>query len=159
MSRNFKSKKGSGDVWNPKIMPDGETKLEADDNDFIDGTYVEKKENVGEYKSTVYVLEKEETGDEVSVWGNAVLNDQFKNIPVGSFIRIKYLGGKLKKRVPVGEKFSEKKKNFYFDWEVFVDEDSKPAPAAAQPRNMAPALQPQNDAASFNNAEEDSLPF
>jgi hypothetical protein len=79
----------------------------------LEGVLVDKKENVGPNNSKLFTIEKK-GGEKVSVWGSAVLDKLF-TLPVGSTIRIEYLGKKKGKR---GTEFR--------DYMIEVDEDTMP---------------------------------
>lgn len=67
---------GDADVWDKK--------------DPLEGKFTKMEENVGPNNSSLYTIE---TSDgPVKAWGNAVLNGRFEEIPVGSPVRITYLG-------------------------------------------------------------------
>jgi hypothetical protein len=56
----------------------------------VQGLLVDKKGNVGDNASNLYVIE---TADgNVSVWGSAVLDSKFSNIKVGTEVKVEYLG-------------------------------------------------------------------
>lgn len=55
------------------------------------GVYISKEENVGPNESNLYNIQIEDSST-VGVWGNTLLDNRFKNIVIGSEIRIVYLG-------------------------------------------------------------------
>lgn len=66
----------------------------------IEGTYVEKKTNVGMNSSNIYVLK---SGDKsVGVWGSTVIDGDMAMIPMGSEVRIEALG---EQRSKIGTKY------------------------------------------------------
>ena len=71
------------EVWSPKK-----------ENDSIEGVYVKKKENVGENKANLYILDVD--GVRRSVWGSTVLDDKMDDVAPGDKIRITYLGKEKK---------------------------------------------------------------
>lgn len=55
------------------------------------GVYVSMEENVGPNNSKLYTIERED-GSRIGVWGNTMLDDKFKDIEIGTEIKIVYLG-------------------------------------------------------------------
>jgi hypothetical protein len=82
----------------------------------LEGVLVAKQENVGPNNSFLFTVEKK-GGKKVAVWGSAVLN-KLNTLPIGSLIKIEYLGKKKGKR---GTEFR--------DYDIQVDEDTRPASA------------------------------
>ena len=56
----------------------------------IQGIYTGKREKVGPNDSNLYALEVK--GEKIGVWGSTVLDTHFDQIPIGSEVRIEYLG-------------------------------------------------------------------
>lgn len=77
---------GSGTTWKP------------DEQKVIFGTYRAKKTNVGPNNSNVYVIKEDDQDEPTSVWGSTVLDSRFEEIPVGSRVKIEYLGEEKGKR-------------------------------------------------------------
>lgn len=69
---------GSGNMWDESTGP-------------VTGTYVKKRSDVGPNSSMVYTL-RFENGEEVGVWGSSVIDTKFKEIPVGSLVKVEFLG-------------------------------------------------------------------
>lgn len=91
MSENNWIEAGSntGDSWKPE-----------NEGDTLIGVLIGKKENVGINNSNVYLIEeKDKAGELTSVWGSTVLDTKFSEIPVGSKVKIEYLG-KVKSKAP-----------------------------------------------------------
>lgn len=82
----------------------------------LEGVLVAKQENVGPNNSFLFTIEKK-GGKKVSVWGSAVLN-KINTLPIGSLIRIEYLGKEKGKR---GTEFK--------NYKIQVDEDTRPVSA------------------------------
>lgn len=76
----------SGNTWKPE-----EQKI-------IFGTYRTKKVNVGPNNSNVYVIQEDDQDEATSVWGSTVIDARFEEIPVGSRVKIEYLGEEKGKR-------------------------------------------------------------
>ena len=57
----------------------------------MQGLYVEKKDCLGPNSSTIYTLEVPNVG-KVGVWGSQVLDARMAQVPVGSEVRITFLG-------------------------------------------------------------------
>lgn len=64
----------------------------------IIGKFIGKKSNVGPNASNIYNLVNEEDGEIWGVWGSAVIDSKFEEIPLNSRVRIEYLGKKPGKR-------------------------------------------------------------
>lgn len=65
--------------WNPKVS-----------DDEITGTFIEKKESVGEYKSNLYRIQD---GDEIiNVWGKKQLDSLMDLVSLGDKIILRYVG-------------------------------------------------------------------
>jgi hypothetical protein len=62
------------------------------EGDTIQGLLTQVKENVGINNSKVYMIEQEGAEEATSVWGSTVLDTKFQEIPVGSEVKIEYLG-------------------------------------------------------------------
>lgn len=65
-------------TWNPEI------------GDKIDGKLKEIKQNVGKYKQSLYILEK--NNKKTEIWGKTHLNQLMDEIKVNDYIRITYNG-------------------------------------------------------------------
>ena len=68
---------------------------------FIVSLNVEKKDGLGANNSTIYTLEVPNVG-KVGVWGSQVLDARMAQVPVGSEVRITFLG--LQKAKVAGRK-------------------------------------------------------
>lgn len=120
----FKSTKGSGNVWNPKKDSDGNERVEAKPSDFLDGFYVDRRDGVGEFNSSVFTFRNKETDEETDVWGDTVLTSELDKIRLGKYVRVQWHGKKFKKAFQNAKTFTQT--NSFHDWEVFVDDDVKP---------------------------------
>lgn len=158
MSRNWKSKSQLGTVWNPKVDANGAPRFEATEEDFIEGTYVDRKDNVGQYNSTVYNIQSDD-GEIQAVWGDTVLNGEMNKYKFGMYLKIKFAGRKRKKDVKDSVPMNDK--NSFWNWEVFYD-DSTGEPVSANDVNDAistPSLTPGNNSLGDSNGSTDDLPF
>jgi hypothetical protein len=63
-----------------------------DKSEPIQGVYKRQKTGIGQNESNQYVLETKD--GEVAIWGSAVIDSKFEQIPVGSEVRIKFEGKK-----------------------------------------------------------------
>lgn len=72
---------GSGESWKPERV-----------GDIIFGTYKAMKTNVGRHNSNVYVIQEDDKDEPTNVWGGTVIDGRFEEIPVGSRVKIEYLG-------------------------------------------------------------------
>lgn len=68
-------------VWKPERI-----------GDEISGKYIRKEEDVGVYHSNKYTLENE--NGEIEVFGSTVLDNKFKDVPLGHEVKIIYQGEK-----------------------------------------------------------------
>lgn len=73
-----------------EVNPDTQDMWDFRSQPTIQGLYVAKKENVGENKSNIYVLNV--ANEKVGVWGSVVLDSRFEQIAIGSEVKIEYLG-------------------------------------------------------------------
>jgi len=89
LDRNKYNEVGGGDtsaMWPAKGV-------ELNVGDSIEGVYVEKKVVKANNKDTnIYILESK--GVPVGVWGSAVLDSKFAQIPLNTAVGIEYLGRK-----------------------------------------------------------------
>jgi hypothetical protein len=72
---------GGGSYWNY---------TEAGKGAVVQGIYTDKKEHVGDYDSTVFVIKTAE--GIVNVNGSTVLERKFNDVSLGDEVRIEYLG-------------------------------------------------------------------
>jgi len=156
----WESTKGSGNSWNPTKDEDGDPRTEATPEDYLDGYYVDKKENVGQYNATVYTLQKED-GEKVDVWGTTALNGEMDKVRMGSFIRIKWLG---KLPTKAGALIPEKKRkstDSFHSWEVLVNKKKEPIGGAKLATEKVPSNAGTGSGKSGESKkeEEDDLPF
>ena len=87
--------KQNNEGWQ-EINPTTEEMWDPEEDKVIQGIYVSKKENVGPNESNVYVLN---VGDKkIGIWGSTILDDRFKEIPLGCEVRIEYLGEQKTKK-------------------------------------------------------------
>lgn len=86
-------------IWDPQ-----------NEGDFIEGIYVEKEEEVGNFNSNMYHFNSD--GQIIKVWGSTVLDGLMKKVGLNSKVMIKYGGIKGKK-------------NKYKTFRVFEDENYK----------------------------------
>jgi len=89
-------------TWIPEEMPE------------LEGTLLENKNNVGVFKSSLWKLQ---TPDEMifTVWSSTVLGSLLGKVPMGSYVKIVYLGKKKNK----------KGHSQYKDFQLFVSEDTE----------------------------------
>jgi len=90
MSNNNWTEAGNtGDAWKPE-----------QEGDTIQGKYIAHKTDVGMNNSNVYVVQIKGESEPKSIWGSAVLDNKFQEIPLNSEVRIEFLG-KIKGKGPV----------------------------------------------------------
>jgi len=97
-----------------KIQPKNTDTWNFEVNNELEGKYKGMKENVGKNNSRLYFVEKT-VGEEVSFWGSSLLDNQMRSVPVGSFVRIHYLGMAI----------AEKSKRSYKNFEIEVDKQTE----------------------------------
>lgn len=94
-------KKAAGTGLSRGVRWTSEPQSEADKSVYvgaeIQGVYTDKRENIGQYLSNVYEIKTKEHGL-LGVWGNAVLDSLFEEIPVGSEVKITHLGRQAPKK-------------------------------------------------------------
>lgn len=146
---NYKSRSDLGTTWNPKKDEAGNPRYVATEDDYIEGVYVDRKDNIGQYNSTVYNIEKPD-GSIIAVWGDTVLDKEMDKYKFREFIKIKFEGRALKKDVKAGSAFTDK--NSFWTWKVYVDESYTPG-ASASAESAHDSIQPP----VISNS--DSLPF
>jgi hypothetical protein len=84
------------DEWENRGMK--ETGMETDGmwdfntNPVFEGVFVEKRENVGENGSNIYVCESSEDNNRYGIWGSAILDTRLSNIKAGEEVGIAYIG-------------------------------------------------------------------
>lgn len=66
-------------IWDPTAIGDS-----------IQGIYIEKEENVGQYNSNLYTLKNKD--GEIKFWGSTVLDNLMEKVPFGREVRITYMG-------------------------------------------------------------------
>ena len=62
------------------------------EDESIQGIYVDKKINIGDNNSNIYVLATDDGN--IGLWGSTVLDGRFAKIPVGAEVKITYMGYK-----------------------------------------------------------------
>lgn len=78
--------KDKDNMWEPAAV--GES---------IKGIYIEKEEDVGQYKSNLYTVKSKEEG-EVKFWGSKVLDELMRKVPLGHEVLITYQGTQPSKK-------------------------------------------------------------
>lgn len=71
----------SGNTWKPEKK-----------DDEVVGILVDIEKGVGTNNSTLYTIQEETTGENVSVWGSTILDSRMKGIPVGAEVKIIFKG-------------------------------------------------------------------
>lgn len=103
-------------VPNPKNAEDKSIYL----GNVLTGYYVGKKEDVGQNNSTIYEFELSDLGPnlgrKVSIWGSALLDGRFEEIPLNCMVRVTCLGSQQPK-TPKGRA--------YMNFKVEFDKDSR----------------------------------
>lgn len=73
-------KKEKVNIWDP-----------AASGQSIQGIFIDKEEEVGQYKSNMYTL-RQENNEEIKIWGSTVLDSLMEKVPFGSEARITFNG-------------------------------------------------------------------
>lgn len=71
----------TGTSWKPQ-----------DKDDEIEGILTDIQHGVGQNDSTLYTIQRKDTGENTGVWGSTVLDQRMKGISVGMEVRIVYKG-------------------------------------------------------------------
>jgi len=82
--RNEEEEKEPVKMWEPDTM-----------GEFIQGIYIDKEEDVGQFKSNLYLVKTDE--GEVKFWGSTVLDSLMEKVPLSSEVRITFQGKKPSK--------------------------------------------------------------
>ena len=83
-------------MWEPEAI--GES---------IQGIYIDKEEDVGQYKSNLYTI-KNGKNEEIKFWGSTVLDDLMEKVPLSNEVKIIFQG----------KQPSKNGKNFWKDYKV-----------------------------------------
>lgn len=164
--RNYVSEKGSGNVWNPKVNPDGSPKAKATDADILEGFYIARKDGVGQYSSSVITIQ-DDNDVKHDVWLDTTLKGEIDKKKFGQWLCLQWLGKKLKKSSESKPKPSLRDTDYFHNWEVFVDVDQKPmeiapyvAPEIVQKEVPAPGHnQPNGNSEKQTFSSDNGLPF
>jgi hypothetical protein len=78
--------KEKDNMWEPEAI--GES---------IQGIYIEKEEDVGQYRSNLYTIKTKEEGEK-KFWGSTVLDDLMGKVALGSEVLITYQGKQPSKK-------------------------------------------------------------
>ena len=182
-TRNFEKVGGKTDStpWKPMAVETNGFHYDPKDdaNNIMEGYYIERADIPGKDNKTFAVHKIHEVlpdGSMGQVWGvsgGMVLDERMENIPLGSFVQVKYAGRKHKKGIPVTNAFSQT--NSFHMWETAIDKNAIPysqltgktvtagAPAAtgAAPKNSTVPANTTNATAPFNSraaAQGTSIP-
>lgn len=94
--RQKKGINNMSDNWTEAGSASDETWKPENAGDSVTGKYVKVRDNVGANSSNMYYLEQESADGKdkltISVWGSTVLDTKFEEIPVGSQVKIEFLG-------------------------------------------------------------------
>lgn len=174
MSDEWKSNKGSGKVWNPKKDDDGNQLFKPiNGNDHLDGYLVGQKDNIGDNEATVYTFQDKDTGEDIDVWGDIVLNKELASIRKGTYVRIQWHGRQFKKAFAnSGPKVQFTPQNSFNNWEVFTNKnvpplniesndgfESAPTKDVAQAAPVTKGATAGVDFSKKNKQKDDGLPF
>ncbi len=159
--RNWKSKSQLGEVWDPKKNADNTARFIASKDDYIDGVYMDRKEGIGQYNSTVHNVQ-DDSGKLIAIWGDTVLNKEMEKYKFGTYMRIKFEGRKAKKDTKEGVALTDK--NSFWHWNVMYDENQSGGEVSAADVNdsiSAPAMAPEANPFQAVPSEMDKgpLPF
>src|SRR3990167_3472486 len=164
--RNWSSQKGPANTWNPTKNADGSPKDKATDKDVLDGYYIDIKEVPGQYeKPGVLITIEDEEGVKHGVWCGTVLQDLIKNVRLGSFVRLQWLGLELKKAAQSKKPAALKDTDYFQNWDIFVDKDVPPveihqSAPVAKPNTTTPAASNKVvETKSPSKVDDSDLPF
>ena len=119
-----------------EVNPTTEEMWNPGEQETIQGIYVSLKTKVGPNESNVYILNADNV--KVGVWGSKVLDDRFKEIPLGSEIKIEYLG---EQRTKKGGRTYQNYKVFYRPLGTFKEVSKESIPAADEDEEANQAFQ------------------
>jgi len=57
----------------------------------VEGCLVEKREHIGQFDSSVFTIEQK-GGEKIAVWAKGLLEQQVKQLPVGTLVKITWTG-------------------------------------------------------------------
>jgi len=77
--------------WTKEPVNDKEKEGTIYIGDVVEGTLVDRKDNVGKNESTFFSIKTKEHG-KVNVWANIVLLEKFEEAGIGSVVRVENLG-------------------------------------------------------------------
>lgn len=142
-------------TWDPSKDENGALLLEPiAGKSTLEGILVERKDNIGQYNSSVVVIETEE-GIKKSVWLDKVLAERFENIKIGEEVKIEFKG---RKKLKAAEKKHpsalDKKTDYYKIWDVYSRE-----PEGGVRNEPAQQAQVSNSVAPSGDDDSDGLPF
>lgn len=85
--------------WKEIARPGDVSTWEPDENEELEGTLTRITRNVGQNGSTIYEITLA-SGELCGVWETAVLKSKLEQVPVGSEVKIIYLGKRKSKKGP-----------------------------------------------------------
>jgi hypothetical protein len=113
----WESTKGSGSSWNPKQDDEGIMYAPAErvydatkqpnhaEKDILVGYYIDKRDGIGQYNSSVITVVEKSTGTKKDVWLDTVLAKELDKVPsMNILVKLEWLGTKLKKDKKEGQK-------------------------------------------------------
>ena len=105
------------------------------------GSFVEKREGVGKNNSNAYIFERQDGGEQVTVWGSAILDDRLTSLQAGQLTKINYLGF-VKSKDASGRSY----KNY-----TVLKKPMSGQPAPVQPATAAPTEAKKSSEESKND--------
>lgn len=168
----FESVKENGVIWNPcttgKKKDNNLKQLDINDKSFLIGYFTGTKTISGgtngdstihkfimkEVGNKEHLVSEVAEGEEVSVWGTGVLNDQMSSVTPGAFTKITLTGKVIAKTSG----------NPYYTWDVAVDESVDPLSGTSSfsadeaPKEAGGSPEPAVKAGQTEEEESD-LPF
>lgn len=112
----------------------------------VQGFYVNKRNNVGQNESSVYEL-KLDNGELVSFWGSDLIDGKFAEIPLGSSVRVTFLGI-AQPKTPKGRAYQNFRVEYDDSVRAPMKEVGHPADAPVAQAPSAPATAPAGDSAN-----------
>jgi hypothetical protein len=92
-----------------KLLDEELTFWTPQEGESIIGLLKEKREGIGQFGSNLYIIDVD--GKLIGVWGNAAIDNNLKDVPVGSQIGLKY----------IGKAISDKTKREYKNFRIVVE--------------------------------------
>lgn len=85
-----------GNAWDIKEQP------------VLIGTYKAMKTNVGPNASNMYMVREDGKDEDTGIWGSSIIDSRFEEVPIGSRVRVEFLGEEKSRRGNTFKNYSVK---------------------------------------------------